>query len=31
MQCFACSECNAPVSEILQGRELEVVALEIQE
>src|SRR4029078_9690564 len=30
MQCFACSTCNAPVSEILQGKELEVVALEIQ-
>jgi hydrogenase nickel incorporation protein HypA/HybF len=30
MQCFACSKCGAPVSEILQGRELEVTALEIQ-
>jgi hydrogenase nickel incorporation protein HypA/HybF len=30
MQCFACSRCKTPVSEILQGKELEVVALEIQ-
>jgi hydrogenase nickel incorporation protein HypA/HybF len=30
MQWFACSECSSPVSEILQGRELEVTALEIQ-
>jgi len=31
MQCFACPECNNPVSEVLQGRELQVVALEINE
>ena len=30
MQSFACPECNAPVSDVLRGRELEVVALEIQ-
>lgn len=29
IQCFSCSECEAPVSEIVQGRELQVVALEI--
>jgi hydrogenase nickel incorporation protein HypA/HybF len=31
MQLFACSECGTPCSEIVQGKELEVVALEIQE
>jgi hydrogenase nickel incorporation protein HypA/HybF len=31
MQWFVCPECNNPVSEVLQGRELQVVALEIQE
>ncbi len=31
MQWFACPECKSPVSEVLKGRELEVVALEIQE
>ena len=31
MQFFACSECGTPCSEIVQGKELEVVALEIQE
>ena len=30
-QSFACPQCQSPVSEVLQGRELEVVALEIQE
>jgi hydrogenase nickel incorporation protein HypA/HybF len=30
IQLFACSRCNSPVSEVLEGRELEVVALEIQ-
>jgi hydrogenase nickel incorporation protein HypA/HybF len=27
---FVCPECRAPVSQVLQGRELQVVALEIQ-
>jgi hydrogenase nickel incorporation protein HypA/HybF len=31
MQLFCCSECRTPCSEIVQGKELEVVALEIQE
>jgi hydrogenase nickel incorporation protein HypA/HybF len=31
IQLFCCSECGTPTSEIVQGRELEVVALEIQE
>ena len=31
MQWFACPECRSPVSEIVHGRELQVVALEIQE
>jgi hydrogenase nickel incorporation protein HypA/HybF len=31
MQLFSCSECGTPSSEIVQGKELEVVALEIQE
>jgi hydrogenase nickel incorporation protein HypA/HybF len=31
LQLFCCSECNTPCSEIVQGKELEVVALEIQE
>ncbi len=30
-QWFVCPECQTPVSEILQGRELQVVAMEIQE
>ena len=29
IQLFACSECGAPTPDILQGKELEVVALEI--
>ena len=31
IQFFECVECGAPTSEVVQGRELEVVALEIQE
>ena len=31
MQWFVCPECRSPVSEVLQGRELQVVALEIQQ
>ncbi|HUD68145.1 MAG TPA: hydrogenase maturation nickel metallochaperone HypA [Candidatus Sulfotelmatobacter sp.] len=31
LQLFCCSECGTPCSEIVQGKELEVVALEIQE
>ena len=31
LQSFRCATCNAPATEIVQGRELEVVALEIQE
>lgn len=31
LQLFCCSECGSPTSEIVQGKELEVVALEIQE
>jgi hydrogenase nickel incorporation protein HypA/HybF len=31
MQWFACPECGSPVSEILEGREMQVVALEIRE
>src|SRR3984893_5402960 len=31
VQLFCCPECGTPCSEIVQGRELEVVALEIQE
>jgi hydrogenase nickel incorporation protein HypA/HybF len=31
VQLFCCSECGTPTSEIVQGKELEVVALEIQE
>jgi hydrogenase nickel incorporation protein HypA/HybF len=30
VQLFCCGECGAPTSEIVQGKELEVVALEIQ-
>jgi hydrogenase nickel incorporation protein HypA/HybF len=30
IQWFACPQCRNPVSEVLQGRELQVVALEIQ-
>jgi hydrogenase nickel incorporation protein HypA/HybF len=31
IQWFACPECKSPVSEVIEGRELQVVALEIQE
>lgn len=31
VQWFACPECRSPVSEVVQGRELQVFALEIQE
>jgi hydrogenase nickel incorporation protein HypA/HybF len=31
VQCFACPECKSPVSQVIHGRELQVVALEIQE
>ncbi|MFZ3341651.1 MAG: hydrogenase maturation nickel metallochaperone HypA [Terriglobales bacterium] len=31
VQLFCCSECNTPCSEIVQGKELEVTALEIEE
>lgn len=31
IQLFSCGECGAPTSEIVQGKELEVFALEIQE
>lgn len=31
VQLFCCAECGTPSSEIVQGRELEVVALEIEE
>jgi len=31
MQSFICPECQTPLSEIIQGRELEVVALEIED
>jgi hydrogenase nickel incorporation protein HypA/HybF len=31
VQLFCCPQCGTPCSEIVQGRELEVVALEIQE
>jgi hydrogenase nickel incorporation protein HypA/HybF len=31
MQLFCCAECGEPSSEVVQGKEIEVVALEIQE
>jgi len=31
LQWFRCPDCKGPVSEVLQGRELQVVALELQE
>jgi hydrogenase nickel incorporation protein HypA/HybF len=31
IQCFLCPECGAPTGEILQGKELEVFALEVEE
>jgi hydrogenase nickel incorporation protein HypA/HybF len=30
-QWFACPDCKSPVSEVIHGRELQVIALEIQE
>ena len=29
MQCFCCDECGTPASQVLQGRELQVSALEL--
>jgi|SRR5277367_63366 len=31
VQLFCCAECGTPTSEVVQGKELEVVALEIEE
>jgi hydrogenase nickel incorporation protein HypA/HybF len=31
IQLFCCAECGTPTSEIVQGKEIEVVALEIEE
>jgi hydrogenase nickel incorporation protein HypA/HybF len=31
VQLFCCSECHTPASEVVHGKELEVVALEIKE
>ena len=31
MQSFLCPECHTPLSEVIHGRELEVVALEIED
>jgi hydrogenase nickel incorporation protein HypA/HybF len=31
MQLFCCAECGQPSSEVVQGKEIEVVALEIEE
>ncbi len=31
LQCFRCSTCDTPSSEVVQGRELEVIGLEIRE
>jgi hydrogenase nickel incorporation protein HypA/HybF len=31
IQWFVCPECNSPVSEVVHGRELQVIALEIEE
>ena len=31
LQLFCCAECGTPTPDVLQGKELEVVALEIQE
>ena len=30
MQLFQCPECESPLSDVLQGKELEIVALELQ-
>lgn len=31
VQCFICPECGAPAGDVLQGKELEVFALEVEE
>lgn len=31
LQSFCCATCDAPATEVVQGRELEVIALEIQQ
>ena len=31
LQLFCCAECGTPTSEIVQGKEIEVIALEMQE
>jgi hydrogenase nickel incorporation protein HypA/HybF len=31
VQCFSCPECSSPTGEVLQGKELEVYALEVEE
>ncbi|MFZ0958006.1 MAG: hydrogenase maturation nickel metallochaperone HypA [Candidatus Sulfotelmatobacter sp.] len=31
VQCFECSECGTPTGDVVQGRELEVFALEVEE
>lgn len=31
IQLFSCAECGSPTSQVVQGKELEVVALEIEE
>ena len=31
IQCFVCPECDTPISEIVQGREIEIVSLEISD
>lgn len=31
LQLFCCAECGTPTSEIVQGKEIEVIALEIEE
>jgi len=31
VQLFSCPECSAPARDILQGKELEVFALEVQD
>jgi len=31
VQCFSCPECSSPTGEVLQGKELEVYALELEE
>ena len=31
LQCFCCAECDTPATDMVQGRELEVVGLEIDQ